>query len=190
MVRMLNKTLCIACLLSIISGSAWSAVDVGGTKSDSRIGAFSGQDLQLNGPAMTSYMLKAGQHVLVFDSGARMTIGAHQYSCNKAVIWLERQYTGDVPAEFRARAYLQGNVVSVKAAGAKTTDLNEMVVEEGKMTVAWFGVTGEVFITADSKQTADPRGTDLYATAFASLGVAGITPRLGRPGQKPQPRRK
>ncbi len=176
MVGMLNKTFCIACLLAVFSWTAGSAYGGGSAGSVSQVEAFSGQDLHLSGPAMTSHRLKTGEHVLVFEAGAKMTIGANQYSCNKAVIWLERQYAADVPAEYRARAYLQGNVVADKAAGAKTTDLKEMVVEERRMIVVWFSITGEVFITADQREIADPRGTDLYGMAFAALGVAGVTP--------------
>jgi len=39
-----------------------------------------------------------------------------------------------------------------------------------------FGISGEVFVTADKRETADPRGLALYAKAFTALREAKILP--------------
>src|SRR4030043_425732 len=46
-------------------------------------------------------------------------------------------------------------------------------VEDGGSMVVQFDVSGEVFVTADKRETADPRGLELYKKAEASIVPSG-----------------
>lgn len=134
--------------------------------------AFGGQDLYLQGGELLSYQLITGEHILLFQNGFEMSIGANEFSSDNAVVWLRSELTefrGRVYTEVKVRAYLQGNISVKKGKGAKTTDLSETVVEQGRSMVVRFSVTGEVFVTADKREIADPRGLELYRKALAAV---------------------
>jgi hypothetical protein len=159
---------------------------------------FVGQDLLLQGPELISYRLDTAEHILVFQGGLgtpnakksvrepfSMSIGAHQFSSDSAVVWLvprsagipERVMTGFGGAagiDYEVTVYLQGNVSAEKAEDVQATDLNPVVVEQGRGMVVRFGLGGEVFVTADNREVTDPRGLELYAKAFAALRTVGI----------------
>ena len=141
--------------------------------------AFVGQDLHLQGRELISYKLNTTGHILVFRGGFEMSIGANEFSSDEAVVWLERvttEFRGHLAIDYKATVYLQGNVSVEKAKAAQTVDLSEAVIEEGQETVVWFGVSGEVFATADKREITDPRGLELYANAFAALQAVGTGP--------------
>lgn len=71
-----------------------------------------------------------------------MSIGANQFSSDSAVVWLEIQ---------KAEVYLSGNVSVKKEEAARAVDFGEAVIEEGRSMVVWFGVSGEVFVTAEKR---------------------------------------
>jgi len=134
--------------------------------------AFGGQDLYLQGGELLSYQLITSEHILLFQNGFEMSIGANEFSSDNAVVWLRSEPTefrGRVYTEVKVRAYLQGNISVKKGKGAKTTDLSETVVEQGRSMVVRFSVTGEVFVTADKREIADPRGLELYTKALAAV---------------------
>lgn len=134
--------------------------------------AFGGQDLYLQGGELLSYQLITGEHILLFQDGFEMSIGANEFSSDNAVVWLRSEPTefhGRVYTEVKVRVYLQDNISVKKGKGAKTTDLSETVVEQGRSMVVQFSVTGEVFVTADKREIADPRGLELYTKALAAV---------------------
>jgi len=136
-----------------------------------RAEAFIGQDLHLQGGELLSYRLISGEHILVFEDGFAMSIGANEFSSNSAVIWLEgvkTEFRGRVHSEVKVRAYLQDNVSVKKGEAAMTTDLSETVVEEGQSMFVRFSVSGEVFATAQKREICDPRGLELYKRALAA----------------------
>ncbi|MFC1604425.1 LPS assembly protein LptD [Planctomycetota bacterium] len=149
--------------------------------------AFAGQDLHMQGQELISYRLSIVDHVLVFQSGFSFSIGTHQFSADKAVVWLVPNSAGfpgsratqpasDSRINYEATIYLQGNVSAKKPEGATTTNLTRTVIEQGRIMAIQFDVTGEIFITADSRKIGDPRGLELYRKAFESLQTAGIEP--------------
>ncbi|GAJ12427.1 unnamed protein product, partial [marine sediment metagenome] len=77
---------------------------------------------------------------------------------------------------YKAMVYLQGGLSVKKGKGSKMTSLTGTVIEQGRVMVVRFGVSGEVFVTAEKRNTADPRGLALYAEAFAGLRTVGIRP--------------
>ena len=159
----------------------------GWTAQDDKAAAFAGQDLHVQGQELISYRLSPFDHVLVFQGRFSLSIGIHQFSADKAVVWLGPNSAGipgsgvtqsasDSRINYEATVYLQGNVSAKKPEGASTTDLSRTVIEQGRMMAVQFEVTGEIFITADSRKIGDPRGLELYRKAFESLQAAGIEP--------------
>lgn len=139
--------------------------------------AFIGQDLHLAAKELINYQLSTGEHTLVFQSGFSMSIGANQFSSDSAVVWLESvaiKYRDRIRIDYKTTAYLQGNFKVQKAVGARTTDLSRTVLEEGQTMVVQFEVSGEIFVTANKRDVADPRELELYKKAIEACRAAGI----------------
>jgi hypothetical protein len=152
--------------LSLLSGTISLAIE------SDRAGAFVGQDLHLAGKEVISYQISLVEHTLVFQNGFSMSIGANRFSSNRAVVWLETVSAGSgsqVRLGYKARVYLHGNVSVKKDEGAKTTELSQTVIKDEKAMVVRFGVSGEVFVTAEKREVADPRGLELYQKALAAV---------------------
>jgi hypothetical protein len=58
------------------------------------------------------------------------------------------------------------------------------VAEDGQARVVRFSVSGEVFVTADNKKVADPRGSKLYTRALAA--VTNVEPEFRLEAETPQ----
>ncbi len=181
------RTLFILVFLVLLSGTVRSAID-GGDRPIPQAGAFVGQDLHMAGGAVISHKLSTAEHILVFRDEFSMSIGANQFSSDSAVVWLVpgsawmaesagrqgQKVGGGARTGYEAKVYLQGSLSVKKTKGAGMTDLSETVMEQGRVMVVQFGVSGEVFVTADKRETTDPRGLELYANAFAALRKAEI----------------
>jgi hypothetical protein len=188
-VVMRYRTLFILVLLVLLSGTAWSAID-SEVEPVPKVRAFVGQDLHMAGREVISHQLSTAEHILVFSDGFSMSIGANQFSSDSAVVWLiprsaqtvesavpQRLNAGDRSRiNYKAMVYLQSSLSVKKAKGARMTSLTGTVIEQGRVMVVRFGVSGEVFVTAEKRKTADPRGLALYAEAFAGLRTVGIRP--------------
>ncbi|MHC4482348.1 MAG: LPS assembly protein LptD [Planctomycetota bacterium] len=151
--------------------------------------AFLGRDLHLAGPEVVSYQLSTDvglEHILVFQDGFSMSVGANRFSSNKAVVWLRAEqadFHGRVRVYHRAQVYLQGNISTKKGRGVKIADLSERVVEEGESMVVRFSMSGGVFVTVEKREIADPRGLELYAKALAA--ISPVEPEPPVPPEKP-----
>jgi hypothetical protein len=138
--------------------------------------AFVGQNLHITAGELISYQLSTGEHTLV-QNGFSMSIGANQFSCDSAVIWVESvaiEYRSRVRVDYKITAYLQGNIQHRKSRGARTTDLSQTVLEQDQAMVVQFDVGGEIFVTANKRDIADPRELKLYKTAIKACQAAGI----------------
>ena len=145
--------------------------------------AFVGQDLHLSGTKLLTEQPIAGEHILVFRDGFAMSIGANRFTSDSAVVWIE-------PSRFEIRkvkAYLGGNVAVKKGKSAGTVDLDESRPSEGRdeerqallrpkrqgfagqAMVVRFGVSGEVFVTAEKRETGEVGGLELYKKALAAV---------------------
>lgn len=188
-VGMRNRTLFILFLLILLSVPAFSAMD-NSAEQPPDTAAFVGQDLHMEGQSVISHRLGTGEHILVFREGFSMSIGANQFSSENAVVWLiprsavpvestvpEKLQLGDRSRiAYKAMVYLQGSVSAEKAKGARMTSLAGTVIEQGRVMAIQAGVSGEVFVTADKRRTADPRGLSLYSEAFSGLRKVGFWP--------------
>ncbi len=149
-----------------------------------------GQDLHLRGREVVVWTLpgaRSGQ-ILVFQDGFSMVFGAHQLAGDRAVVWLESlatEFRGQPRTQYEARVYLEGNVSAEKAEDMQLADLTQIEMEQGHAMALRFRVSGQVFATTDGRRVADPRASELYATAFAALRTAGIGPTSDE--TKPQP---
>ena len=196
------RTLFILVLLVLLSGTVRSAMD-GGDQPIPRASAFVGQDLHMAGRAVISHQLSTGEHILVFREGFSMSIGANQFSSDRAVVWLlpgsawmaenavgkGQKFSMGARIGYEAKVYLQGDISVKKTRGARMTDLSETVIEQGRAMVIQFGVRGEVFVTAEKREIADPRGLELYARAFAGLRKAEVFPMSAEAEPKPAAQR-
>ncbi len=147
-----------------------------GEVSKQKAQAFAGQDLQMSGQEVISYQSDSGEHILVFEGGFSMSVGANQFRSDSAVIWLKgstTEFLGESRTNYKVRAYLEGNVSVKKGKSAKMTDLSQTVVEDSGSMVVQFDVSGEVFITADKRAIGDPRGLELYKRAEAAETAGG-----------------
>jgi hypothetical protein len=165
-VFMQKRALILLGLAALLARPALSAIE----SQEAR--AFVGQDLHLSGVEVISCQLSPIEYALVFQNGFTMSIGANRFSSSKAVLWLESarvEFAGQVRVDYRARAYLEGDISVDKAQGARTTQLTEKTIEQGTARVIWFGVGGEVFVTADKREAADVRELEFYKKALTAV---------------------
>jgi hypothetical protein len=169
---MRRKTLLVLflfCFLAFTAGNL-SALENGQARS------FVGQDLHLSGAEVISYQATEAEHSLVFRDGFSMSIGANRFTSDKAVALLETESTefrGRVHVRLNVRIYLQGKISIEKGRFAKTTGLEEVIIEPGKEMVVYFDLGGEVFVTADKRESFDPRSLALYKRARAAAVPVG-----------------
>jgi len=136
---------------------------------------FVGQDLYLEGTEVVSCQLSEaepsfadephrGGLSLVFERGFSMSIGGNKYSSRKAVVWLKQS-----EVETKAMVYLSDEIKIEKSSFAKTTGLQETVLEKGKKVIVELATGGEIFITADKQQTIDNREMEIYKEALSAV---------------------
>jgi hypothetical protein len=169
-----KKRLFILVMMVLTAGSASFAVAGGASRQ--KASAFTGQDLHLSGDKVISYRSDTGEHILVFQSGFSMSVGANQFLSDSSVVWLEEvraEFFGGSYVDYKVRVYLDGNVSVKKGKAAKTVDLNQTLVEDSQSMVVQFDVSGEIFVTADEREVKDPRNLALYKKADAAVVPVG-----------------
>jgi hypothetical protein len=144
--------------------------------------AFVGRDLHLSGAKLVSYhnttpAPQGGEQVLIFPEGLLMDIGGNRFSGDGGVVRLSSEtteYQGRVYAQTKVRAYLAGHTEAEKSRTAQMVDLQCTTIEQGQAVVLDFGVSGEVFITAQQRQSGPPEESELYKKAAAAIGLASL----------------
>ncbi|RKY08725.1 MAG: hypothetical protein DRP65_08755 [Planctomycetota bacterium] len=160
---------------------------------------FAGQDLHLAAGCMTIYKgpeLADDEHILTFEDSFSITIGDNQLSSDRSFVRLSTvraDYLGTCRIDYNAQVYLEGNVSIRQGKGARTTDLNRVVVERGEALVARFLVNGEIFATADEHNIAsvsELEDLEIYKNAAAAIkpvrhepviGAEALVPKLTAP---------
>jgi len=130
--------------------------------------AFTGQDLHLKAPAVTSWETGDGVHLLVFREGFSMWVAGQRFRSQKAVVWVEprtEMFRGRKSTDYRVRVYMEGDVSVEQPGSGSTLDIDSAVIEQGKAMFSVFEVTGQVFLTADERKSGDPRQDELYQRA-------------------------
>ncbi|MHC4708318.1 MAG: hypothetical protein ACYS8I_14670, partial [Planctomycetota bacterium] len=170
---MRNNNLLMLTVIALLAAAAPAASEdgAGGLSTE----ALTGQDLYLSGRELMSYQPATDAHILLFEKKFSMSIGANRYSSDKAVVWLESmtiESGGRVHIDYLAKVYLEGNLSVRRGQGARTSGLRQTVIKQrgkGRLIVVRFGVSGEVFVTADKREIADPRESGLYKNALAAV---------------------
>jgi hypothetical protein len=129
--------------------------------------AFVGRDIHISGEKITSYHGSSGQDVLVIEGKFLMAAGADTFGGNKAVIWIKR--TGGDSGNASFWAYVSGRVSASRGKGTRVPGLNWEMVENARAMVIRFEATGEVFVTAKSRESVDIRGDEFYRSAFSAV---------------------
>jgi hypothetical protein len=126
---------------------------------------------------------------MVLRDDFSMSIGGNKYSSERAVVWLyEEAGEGGARARvhYRVQAYLEGKVSAKKGRGREAVDLSETVIKRGEAIVVRFGISGAVFVTAESREVADVRGMELYGKAQEAIsGIKGEPAAVVAPAEGP-----
>lgn len=122
-----------------------------------------------------SYEIEAGQHILVLRGGCSIAFSGPRYTCDDAVVWIHALDTGaeDATGDYQVQAYLRGHVSVKRGDGPQAGDLKELRLEGAGAVVVAAPVSGEIFVTADRRRQASPRGIELYQAAIAAFEEAG-----------------
>ncbi|OHB60005.1 MAG: hypothetical protein A2167_03735 [Planctomycetes bacterium RBG_13_46_10] len=171
---------------------------------------YIGQDLHLVGREVINHSFDIAQdrqsdtergsgHILVFPNGFSFVFGDNQFFGDIAVVWLKSVTTksdgpalnkveGGDSAGYEVQMYLQGNSLSEDAKNNKAIVIKRVLIEQGSAMAVSFSFKGEVFVTSAKRETADPRGMELYIKAFAAIGPSEpqLKPILGPSMKKPE----
>lgn len=142
---------------------------------------FGAEDLNISGKTMTSFQPTTGKHILAFDNGFNLVLGDNKLKSGKAVVWLDiytTEHLGTQETEYKLTVYLQDKVSMSQGAGSKLSGIetDQSVVEDAESLVAKFTVNGEVFVTAGSRISEDPRTSMLYRNALVATGQMQLAP--------------
>jgi hypothetical protein len=148
------------------------------------------RDLYLRADNVISYQSDEAEHLLVFQSGFSMSAGAARFSSETAVVWLTDkggEAAGGGGAGYRLEAYLEGAVSVKKGRADPSSDIVSTTIEKGKSIVVRLDVDGRVFVTADDREIADPRQSDLYQTALGVVRPVAPAPPAEPKEVEPEP---
>jgi hypothetical protein len=148
------------------------------------------RDLYLRADNVISYQSDAAEHLLVLQGGFSMSAGAARFSSGTAVVWLtveSNEAAGRVRAGYRLEAYLEGAVSVKKGRAGPSSDIVLTTIEKGKSIVVRLDVDGRVFVTADDREIADPRQSDLYQTALGVVRPVAPAPPAEPKKVEPEP---
>ncbi len=126
--------------------------------------AFEGQDVHITADRLIDFTGSSGRNVLVIEREFSLVAGADTFTGDSAVVWLEQG--SDDGRVVGVWAYISGGVSAGRGKGTRLPGLNWELLESGNAMVVWFDTRGEVFVTAQSRQTADVRNFDFYGEAF------------------------
>jgi len=174
-------------ILFLVPGSAAGASDgrVGWQSQRSRAegryarGHGEGPDLHLAAEEVLSHSAEPGGHTLVFRDGFSLVLAGRRLTSDSAVVWIDpgdANEPNDTTAGYAIRAYLSGHVSGKGAAYPQALDIKEVMLDRGKAAVLQGRVGGEIFVTAERKEIASPRGLPLFEQARGAFRQAGLSP--------------
>jgi hypothetical protein len=147
------------------------------------------QDLHLTAGVLLNHKLAPGQHLLLCSEGVSLAVGGGRFTAARGLVWISATAPpADGPAGpgYRVQVYLAGRVSSRAGGQGPDTDLTEIVLERDKAMVVQATVRGEVFVTAATSETGDPRQYPLYRAGIAAFQKAGLdVPPAPAPAVRP-----
>jgi hypothetical protein len=158
-------------IVVVLAANGWLSQTVSAEERSAEL--FVGQDLYFSGPEVISYQLSEGEYSLVFERGFSMSIGGNKYSSSKAAVWLKQS-----GAEIKTTVYLCEEIKIEKSSMAQTTGLQETVLEKDKRVIVELSTSGEIFVTAEKRQTSDNRELEIYKEALAAVSGLPKGPRF------------
>ncbi|MHC4759692.1 MAG: hypothetical protein ACYTE8_13690, partial [Planctomycetota bacterium] len=170
---MQNKALLLLLIISTILISTQTSLSMDSQQARTLLG----QDLNLSATNLTTYQLTTGEHVMVFNDNFNLSIGSVKYSSENAVVWLQSvktEFQGRVFIDYNTKIYIEGGIKSKRPKKALTSHIKEVSFDQGNSAVVLFNVRGEVFVTAENRQTQDPRDLPIYSRGQSAVAVADI----------------
>lgn len=134
-------------------------------------------DLHLSAGALVSYQAAPGRHILLGRDGVSLAVAGRQFTSEQAVLWITVDETtthGGLGPRYHVRAYLSGRVAGGEADGRKG-NLTQTVLKRGGAVVVEADIDGDIFVTAEQREVADPRGLPAYREASTALAEAGLS---------------
>jgi hypothetical protein len=176
----------------------WMAVLVGGIAANDGSDSpqlLAGEDLHIQAPRMWAcrQTQTPDEHVLLFENGFSMSIGDNHLSSRNAVVWL-RAWGGGQPGfssqtYYQAQVYLETDVSFRQGKRAKTTSLEQVIMEDGHSLLVRFLVSGEVFATADEQKELaceELQKQDLYQRGSVEAVKIHDGPQIAKGAQVPE----
>ncbi len=149
------------------------------------------RDLHVTAGVLLSHKVAPGQHLLLCQEGFSMTVGGRQFTSRRGFVWIapgKSQTAGRPSQGYQIQVYLAGQVFSRKMGDEQSADLAEIVPERDKAVVVKTVVNGEIFVTAEKKDTGNPRTAPLYQEAISAFEKAGLDlPPAPEPLARPGP---
>ncbi|AQQ70286.1 hypothetical protein SMSP2_00630 [Limihaloglobus sulfuriphilus] len=170
----------IALLLVILSAVSW--IFGGG-------GIISGQNLHLSGNKLSQVSPGEGKHILLFEEGLNLSIGANEFYSDSGLVWIDtvqQVWAGRSEIEYEVRIYLEGNVKINKGPNAGATSFTEQTIATGQAMMSGFRVSGNVFINTEEKTSSDPRSTDIYSRASQYIKPEDLTRWISESARVPE----
>ena len=134
------------------------------------------EDLRLTAGELFSEKTGADRHVLVCRDGFEMTVAGQHLTGRNAVARIELvdpAATDTADGRYRVDIYTVGALSPEPAQADDDTPWQVLAAEEGEAAVLELIVSGEVYVTAQKKETTSPQGLLLYRQALAAFEAAG-----------------
>ena len=184
---MSKRSGCVLVVVAALSVWAWSLVPA------AQDASFAGQDLRLSGKTMrvSRSTDPAEKHILIFEDGMTLRLGDNQLSSDKAVVLITRlqtEHRGIQQSDYDVRVYLEHNVTVIQGKSARTSGVDNTVLNRGQALVARFMVTGEVFAEAETQtdaSEAEIRKIELCERALTAAAPIRSEPYIRKEAQVP-----
>ena len=129
------------------------------------------QDLHLTAGVFLSCKVAPGQHLLLCQEGFTMAVAGRQYTSRRGLVWIA---PGGSSQGHQIQVYLADRVSGGRGGEGQAVDVTETVLERDKAVVIKTSISGEVFVTAETSDTGNPRKLPLYNEAMSAFGKAGL----------------
>ncbi len=136
------------------------------------------QDLRMTTGELLSQDLGSGQHLIICRNDFSMSLAGQQYFGQGAVVWIEIQCPESeqtsTERRYRVGVYLSSPLVPEAMQASSESVVKITQIEPDQALVLEMEVEGEVYMTADKKETASPHGLLLYRRAMAAFESTGV----------------